>query len=207
MSGVDKIIEMIAEKSAEREKEILAEAEEDREIRLEVARKRAKEQSSEIMNKAQAELKAELERFEASTRLKAKHNLLETKEALIKEVLDSALEAVGKRVGSAKYEQDLTRLVVDGAKSLEVSNLELIFPEGQKISLTGAAAAKAISSATEQKVTVKVVKETVRSSAGVIVRTEDGQRWVDNTIEARLERLDNEIRNTTVNTLFGDSKE
>ncbi len=151
MSGVDKIIEMITDRSAEKEKEILAEAEEDREIRLDVAKKRAKEQSGEILSKAQAELAAELERFEASTKLKVKHSLLETKEALIKEVLDSALEAVRKRVGSSKYEQDLTRLVVDGAKSLEASNLELLFPQGQKISLTGAAAAKAISTATKQK--------------------------------------------------------
>jgi len=111
-----------------------------------------------------------------------------------------------KRVGSKAYEADLTRLIVDGAKCLEVDELELVYPRNQKISLTAAAAKKAIEDEIGKKTTITISKETVRSEGGVIVRTLDKERWVDNTIEARMERLESDIRYAINEALFpGDT--
>jgi vacuolar-type H+-ATPase subunit E/Vma4 len=49
---------------------------------------------------------------------------------------------------------------------------------------------------------VKISKDTVRSSGGVIVRAENGAKWIDNTFEARIERLESKVRDQVASILF-----
>ena len=81
MSGIDNIIEMINAKTAEKEKEILGEAETLKTQKLSEAKKKAKDIADAITVKAEAESHAEVGRYEASAKLKAKYQLLEAKEA------------------------------------------------------------------------------------------------------------------------------
>ncbi|MFQ5831972.1 MAG: V-type ATP synthase subunit E [Candidatus Thorarchaeota archaeon] len=208
MEGVSNIIEIIEKKTSTETERIKAEAEEFRAERLETAKERAKAIEDEIAGKAQREADAEVARYEASAKLKAKYRILESKEALMKEVLDAAWDEITKSVLDKSYDKTVTRLAVDGGVSLEEDNIELVLPEGHKFKLDTAAIAGAISKATGVKTSVSISKDVTRATGGVIVRSKDGTKWVDNTFEARLERLEAKIRDQVSSTLFGtDSSE
>jgi V/A-type H+-transporting ATPase subunit E len=202
MSGTEKIIDMIHEKAEEEKKEILAEAENEQRIRLDVAQKKAEEKTKAIISKAQSELKAELDRYESSAKLKVKQKILQAKESLIQDVLEASREKLKKRVSSKKYEEDLVRLIVDGVSSLEGDEFELVYPRNVKTQVTAADAKGAIEKELGRKTKISISKDTLRSDGGVVVRTSDAERWVDNTIEARMERLEADIRYAINKVLF-----
>ena len=54
---------------------------------------------------------------------------------------------------------------------------------------------------------MKILKDTIRSMGGVLVRTADGTKWVDNTFDARLERMSSAIRDKIASILFEKEEE
>ena len=202
LSGTEKIIEMIHEKAEEEKKKILDEAEDEQRIRLDVAEKKAEEKAKVIISKAQSELKAELDRYESSAKLKVKQKILQAKESLIQDVLEASKDKLKKRVSSKKYEEDLIRLIVDGISALDGDEFELVYPKNVKTQVTAANATSAIEKEIGRKAKISISKDTVRSEGGVVVRTSDAERWVDNTIEARMERLEADIRYAINKVLF-----
>ncbi len=203
MEGVSNIIEIIDKKTSTETERIKAKAEEFKAELLEKAQERAKAIEDEIAGKAQRETDAEVARYEASAKLKAKYRILESKEALMKEVLDAAWDEVTKSVLDKSYDKTVTRLAVEGGVSLQEASIELVLPEGQKIKLDTAAIAAAITKETGVKTTVSISKDVTRATGGVMVRSKDGTKWVDNTFEARLERLEARVRDQVSSTLFG----
>ncbi|MFW9845211.1 MAG: V-type ATP synthase subunit E [Candidatus Thorarchaeota archaeon] len=204
MSGVDNIIDIINSKTKEECAKIIAEAEEYKAQRLENAKKRAKTITDEIAGKAEREADAEIAKYQASALLQAKYKLLESKEAIMTEVYDTALEKIQKSVLDDKYDQTVFRLVIDGAASLQEPEIEIVLPEGQKVKLDSTALATAIAKEAGTKSKVNVSNDTVRATGGVIVRSKDGSKWVDNTFEARKERLDASLRDRVANLLFSE---
>jgi V/A-type H+-transporting ATPase subunit E len=206
MSGLTNIIEIINSKTAEKEKEILAEAEAHKEQKLKDAHAKAKDVTARIIGKAEIESNAEVARYEASAKLKSKYQLLEAKEALIKEVLSSARTHLEDLVKKKAYEKTLEKLIVDGANSLEEPNLEILIPKGHASNIDLNSIESAVAKATGKKTNFTISKENVRATGGVIVRNKDSTRWVDNTFEARLERFEGDIRDTISSILFGTEK-
>ena len=203
MSGMANIIEMINTKTAEKEKAILEEAETQKEQRLKDARAKAKQIAASITGKADNEVNAEISRYEASAKLKAKYKLLESKEALILEIMESARKYLEDLVKKKAYEQTLERLIVDGAESLEGTDLEIMTPKGHETSIDLKNVEAAITKQTGKKTKLSISKENVRATGGAIIRNKDSTMWVDNTFEARLERLQGKIRDSISSILFG----
>ena len=203
MSGISSIIEIINSKTQEKEKEILGDAESQKKEKLDEARAKAKEITASITGKAELESNAEVSRYEASAKLQSKYKLLEAKEALIQEVLSSTRKHLEDLVKKKSYGKTLEDLIVDAAASLEESDLEIVTPKGHESNIDLKSAEAAIAKSTGKKTKLSFSKERVRATGGVIVRNKDGTRWVDNTFEARLERLEGEIRDTVSSILFG----
>ncbi len=206
MSGMQSIIDLIEKKASERTQAILRDAELSKEQRLSEAQEKAKGVEQSLVNKAKAQAKAELTRHEAAARLRAKQRLLASKDAAMTEALKSARETAFKVVGTRQYDQILTRLTVDAAQALNATEIEIVLPEGQSSGLTTAEMSKAIRQATGVKTEVTVGKSTVRAAGGVVVRTKDKKKWVDNTFEARLDRLHPELTDKIAHTLFAEKK-
>lgn len=202
MTGVDSILEMISAKTQEKEKAIIEEAEKQQRERLAVAEDKATQKSTIELEKAEREAKAILERHEASLKLQAKHKILEAKEKIIQEVISTSLQKIGKLSSSSEYPKIITKLAIDGGVALNVDKVELILPEGQKVKLTTTTIGKGITDGTGNKTTVSISKETIRAIGGVIVRSEDGTKWVDNTFDARIEQLEIKIRDGISAILF-----
>lgn len=206
MSGLDSIIEMINTKTAEKEKEILSEAENHKEQKLSDAKKKAKTIADSITAKAEAETKAEIGRYEASAKLQSKYKMLEAKEELIEEILTSAKKHLEDIVGKKAYAKTLERLAIDAGSSLEETDLEVVLPKNHASHLTVKTVEDAISKNTGKKVKVSIAKDTIRATGGVIVRNKDNTRWVDNTFEARFERYESAIRDKISEILFSTEK-
>ncbi|MHA2423599.1 MAG: V-type ATP synthase subunit E [Candidatus Thorarchaeota archaeon] len=202
MSGITNIVGMIEKKTEEKVQTIINEAEEQKKHVLDAARKKAETVEQGIVQKAEVESKAELSRQEAGAKLQSKYKILEAKEAVLKQVIEEAEASLVKETKSKNYGKVLTQLAIAGGVALEDDKIELILPKGHDSHITPTAVAKAVSDATGKKVTAKISKETVRATGGVIVRTEDGTRWVDNTFEARMERLEKRIRDEVSSMLF-----
>ena len=128
MSGMTNIIEIINSKTAEREKEILSEAESHKKKKLDDAHAKAKEVTASITGKAEIESNAEVSRYEASAKLQSKYKLLEAKEALIEDVLSSARRHLEDLIKKKVYGDTLEKLIVDAAVSLEETDLEIVAP-------------------------------------------------------------------------------
>ena len=204
MSGISNIIEIINAKTAEQEKEIIDDAEKFKATKLEEVKKRANEAASAITKKAENQADSELSKYEASAKLKAKYKLLEAKDALIQDVMASTKQQLESVVGKAEYTKILERLIVDGCKSLDTDAVELIFPAKHASKIDVAEIEKAAAKEVGKKVKISVSQETIRSIGGVIVRTKDTTRWVDNTFDARLERFENKARDTISGILFNE---
>ena len=202
MTGISNIIDIINAKTAEREKEIISEAERHKKIKLEEAKRRADEKASAITKKAELQTKSELLKYKASAKLKSKYRMLEAKDALINDVLTTVEKQMENIVGKAEYKKVLARLIVDGCKALSEEKLELIFPKGHSSYVDIAEVKKAIAKEIGKKTKLTISKETKRSKGGVIIKTLDNRRWVDNTFEARLERFENIVRDTISKILF-----
>ena len=206
MSGIDNIIEMINAKTAEKEKEILSEAETHKTQKLSEAKKKAKDIADAITVKAEAESKAEVGRYEASAKLKAKYQLLEAKDALIKEVLTSTKKHLDGLAGKKAYAKTLEYLAIDAAAALEDTDLHIVLPKGHSSHITAKAIEDAVTKKTGKKTKISVSKDTVRATGGAIVRNKENTRWVDNTFESRFERLESAIRDKISEVLFSSEK-
>ncbi|MFW9788529.1 MAG: V-type ATP synthase subunit E [Candidatus Thorarchaeota archaeon] len=206
MSGMTNIIEIINSKTAEKEKEILSEAETHKVQKLKDAREKAKEVTAAITGKAEIESNAEVSRYEASAKLQSKYKLLEAKEALIEEVMSSARKHLEDLVKKAAYSKTLETLIVDAATALEDTDLEIITPKNHSSKIDLKAVEASVTKATGKKRKLSISKEDVRATGGVIVRNKEGTMWVDNTFEARLERLEGDIRDTVSSILFGSGE-
>lgn len=207
MTGVESIVQMIEAKTAEKIDQMTKEAEEHRELRLKDARQKAAGVAEDIRSKAEKELKSELARHEASMKLKAKYLVLGTKDKAVKDVLESAGKVARKEMEGKKSTDILTRFAVEGGTALGSQNLEIVFPDKQKVTIDHAQVAAAISKNVGQKVTVTVAKDTVRASSGLIVRSGDRSKCVDNTFEARMERLTSRMRDEAARVLFEKKSE
>ncbi|RDE13232.1 MAG: hypothetical protein C4K49_08895 [Candidatus Thorarchaeota archaeon] len=207
MTGVESIVQMIETKAAEKVDQMTKEAEEQRDLRLKDARQKAAAIAEDIRSKAEKELKSELAKHEASMKLKAKYLVLGTKEKAVKDVLESAVKVAKKEMEGKKCTDVLTRFAVEGGTALASQNLEIVFPEKQKATIDQSQVANAISKNLGQKVTVSVAKDTVRASGGLIVRSGDGSKWVDNTFEGRMERLTSRMRDEAARILFEEKSE
>ncbi|MDF1540763.1 MAG: V-type ATP synthase subunit E family protein [Candidatus Thorarchaeota archaeon] len=206
MSGINNIIEMIESKSDEKAQSIIREAESQKKRILEDAEQKAKGIEKTLIQKAELESKSAIARQEASAKLKSKYKILESKEALLKQTLEEAEESLRKETKGKDYGTIMTDLAVSGGITLNEDKVELVVPKGHESQLDAAAISKAISSATGLKVSATVSKENVRASGGVIIRNMDRTRWVDNTFDARMERLEKKIRDEISTILFSENE-
>ncbi len=202
MSGITNIIEIINAKTVEKEQEIISEAEKHKKIKLEEAKRRADDKASSITKKADLQAKSEILKYEASAKLKSKYRMLEAKDVLINDVLTAVEKQMESTVGKAEYKKILTRLIVDGCKAISAEKLELIFPKSHASYIDIAEIEKTVAKEIGKKTKLTISKETKRSKGGVIIRTLDNVKWVDNTFENRLERFENTVRDTISKILF-----
>ncbi len=200
------IIALIRSKTADKTDRIIKEAELIKNHRLKEAEEQGAQIEKSILENANNALRSQLIRFEAGAKLRARHALLKAKEELMQEILDNAQNRLREMTSKPEYSDIVVRLVVDAVLVLDAPELEVIFPDGHKTDLTPEVLSKTVEKMTSRKIKFHFSDEKIRASGGVIIRTPDRKKWVDNTFESRFERMYPEIRERAASILFGESK-
>ena len=163
---------------------------------IEGARKEAEEIIREAKKKAQkeaaeAEARGEKEAFRlkekmlASARRRAREMEMRAKEEVIQECMDRAKEELGKLKGK-RYEAAVKRFLENGRKSLGDCVVVPSREQDRKIA---------------EKMGIKV-EGNAESIGGVIIRSKDRIREIDDTFESIMERKMDELRILIANELF-----
>ncbi|MEE9353380.1 MAG: V-type ATP synthase subunit E family protein [Candidatus Thorarchaeota archaeon] len=202
MSGVQSIIKMIEGKAAEKEDKIIRDARKLSETKLLDARKKGKAKRAAMMVEAEIQFRVDSVKRDANARLAVRHKILEAKEALITEVIELAIESLTKKHKTKDYADMLVGFAIEGGSVLAVEEVELILPKRQSLQLDLTKISREIAKRTGHKTGVSLSKEKIRSAGGVLIRSKDGTKWVDNTFEGRRDRVMREMRKLISSILF-----
>ena len=122
---------------------------------------------------------------------------LQSREAVIDEIFESAKEELASFTKSKDYKPFLTSLVKTSAISLGGGDLNVEVRSEDKTKLTAEvlkSTATAVSKETGEKTTIKVSSSNLKALGGLKVVRADNKLFADNTFEKILERSNEEIR-------------
>ncbi len=202
--GVDKITSKILEDANKEKEEILAKAREEAEKILEQARKEAEEKKSSILKRGEKEAEMTYNRILAEARLQAKRKLLEEREKLIQMALDKLREDLEKVPERDDYKDILLKLIVEGVFAIGGGELYIHLNERDYGLLTDETLWAIENEAEERLKKATIIRrgEPVDIIGGCIVKTVDGAKMYDNSLEAVFERNIDSIRTKVAEIIF-----
>lgn len=197
MEGAELIIQEIHREAEQKVQYILSEAREEAERIKAEAEKRARSQAEWILRKAKTQAEIEKQRIIANARLEVRKKKLAVQEGLIAEVLSAMRERLAS-LPDDEYFEVLVRLAKEAVGELGVSAV-VVRSNERTLSL--------LESRMEEfsrAVGVEVsLGEPIEVIGGLIVEDREGKVRVDNTFDARIERMGNELRAEIAKALFG----
>ncbi len=194
LDDAEKEAQRIIEKAKSNASEILSASEERakeiREIQIEERKKQIEETSRQRI----AEIKVD------------HHRRLQTlKSGLIEDVFDEVTERLRINVGKPIYLETLKSLIIDGGSTLGGGKLVIRLNETDKKKVsqkTLKQLSQEIEKRTQTETKIVLDKNPVKTIGGVVVSTTDQKATIDNTFEARLERIKEDTRPELETLLF-----
>jgi vacuolar-type H+-ATPase subunit E/Vma4 len=181
--------------------QVLAEAQ----AKAETMRKRAQEQASAertaILARASQETEHLRSQAVASAQLQARTIELERREKLLNSVFDAVRHQLPSVQQRADYDQISRQLFREALLHLGADTVQIRADELTRTHLTDPVLAEI-----SAELGMQVQHGTpLKQGVGLIVQTADGHRQYDNTLEARLERLQNTLRAPVLRLLMGQT--
>lgn len=180
---------------------ILAEAKEKAQAARERAQAQASDERAEILAHATQEAERLRRQAIASAQLQARTAELERREKLLDSVFDAARQRIATVQQRADYDQIARDLLHQALIRLDADSILIRADERTQAALTDQVLAE-ISAELGVQVAHGALLE---QGIGLIVQTEDGHREYDNTLEARLGRLQNTLRAPVLRLLSGEA--
>jgi len=204
--GLDRIIQKIlgsAEKESER---ILSEAKKGFNEKLASTRKEAEQKGSAIIGRGEREAKMIEQRTLAGARIKAKQMRLDIQEKLVKEIFSAAeQELANLRKDRKAYAEAMRGLIKEAGIAVGGGELEIqMGKEDRKLfsSQELQRLAEEISKSAGERSTLSVYPTSISTMGGAIVQRANGSVKSDNTFEARLKRMERDLRRRVAAVLF-----
>ena len=190
MSETSKFTEDILAAAKEKARQIVEQAEQERQRILEDANSTISREENEIIRNAQTEAEGIKRREISEVRHQAK--LLEQSEK--DKLLSSVLDVVKARLRESARDQNayfgyLTRLAVDAIRQLGMDNVNIHLNSEDLKRIDAARFAHEISRLTSP-ITLEIAKEPIEASGGLIVSSKDGKIRIVNTLDQRFEALE-----------------
>ena len=205
-SSANKIIDRILNDAREEAKAIITDAKRSAETLLEkqrqLARHSAEKEVYSLLRRAETE--ADIIRGKVSTDIKRRTGwvVLFEKDRLIISVLNEVKNRLVNLQKSEEYLPVLEKLIIDAGTVLDGGTLEVMLNENDlSLPLKLNKLEKKIADGTGVKTRLKISKQQIKA-VGVIVKTNDGKIFVDNTFEAILSRRERELRLKIARILF-----
>jgi V/A-type H+-transporting ATPase subunit E len=181
--------------------QILAEAQ----AKAQATQERAQEQASAERTERLARASREAERLRsqavASAQLRARTAELERREKLLNSVFDAARQQLSDMPQRADYDQIARGLLRQALTSLGADTAQIRADERTRTVLTD----QVLTEISEESGVQVTYGAPLEHGVGVIAQTADGHREYDNTLEARLERLQNTLRVPVLRLLKGEA--
>ena len=138
----------------------------------------------------------------AKAKLTTRTNLLESKEELINQAFDQAWEKLKEIANSTKYISILNDLLIEAACGLGGGDLKVKIQTGHGKHMNTQQVQQSVTQKTNTPTALQVMEEDLRSIGGPIVTNTDETIIIDNTFEARLRRMREDIRTEIAKILF-----
>lgn len=198
-----KIQDKIIGEAEEKAKAIIREAEKSKKETLEEKRKEGEREAERILRGGMEEADSLKRQKVAEARLKAKQMIIASREELINETAEKCREKLAALTTSKEYGETLRKLVEQGAIGLGGGDLEVVLAgKVVRTAVDLGSISKHIDERTGMKTTFNIAQDKLKSIGGVIVRKADGSIMIDNTFEARIERILRDIRIRIAKILF-----
>ncbi len=172
--------------------------------KAEKIRQQAKEQAEAERRKILEQAAKEAERIRrqtvASAQIKARMLELSQREQLLTDVFQAALERLPDVVRARDYSQIAEELLREAVADLGAPAVEIRADAATRRLLTKE---RLLKISKELKVKM-ALKGQLDKGLGVIVQTVDGRMQYDNTLETRLNRMQNELRSPVHHILMGE---
>jgi len=205
-SSDNKIIDRILNDAREEAKAIIKEAKRSAETLLEKQRQLASHSAEKevysLLKRAENEAAVIKGKVTTDIKRRAGWLVLSEKERLVTSVLNEVKNRLVNLQKSEEYLPVLEKLIVDAGTVLDGGTLEVMLNENDSsLPLKLNKLEKKIADGTGVKTQLKISKQQIKA-VGVIVKTNDGKIFVDNTFEAILSRREREHRLKTARILF-----
>jgi V/A-type H+-transporting ATPase subunit E len=211
--GVDKIISHI-DASADREiSEMLEKAQEEAESIKRAAQQKAEEEAQKILSQGKRMASLEGQRIIAETKLKVRREKMDAQEEAIAASFEDATKALGELAEKGEqeslvYKDIMFDLVAAACEIVAGEKVELAFNKRDSSRFDGKMMQELhgfVTKRTGRDISLSPAKTAIPCLGGVIVRDLEKQVEVDNTLEAKLNRLKENIRVDVAKLLFGDA--
>lgn len=205
-SSDNKIIDRILNDAREEAKAIIKEAKRSAETLLEKQRQLASHSAEKevysLLKRAENEAAVIKGKVTTDIKRRAGWLVLSEKERLVTSVLNEVKNRLVNLQKSEEYLPLLEKLIVDAGTVLDGGTLEVMLNENDSsLPLKLNKLEKKIADGTGVKTQLKISKQQIKA-VGVIVKTNDGKIFVDNTFEAILSRRERELRLKIARILF-----
>ena len=205
-SSTKKILERILEDANKKANIVIRDAQESAKKILENRRQSARQSAKKVVYSMlkRSENEAEVIRGKVATDIKRRAGwvVLFEKERLITSVLNDVKNRLVNLQKTEEFLLVLEKLIVDAGTILEGGTLEVMLNENDlSLPLNLNKLEKKIADGTGVKTQLKISKQQIKA-VGVIVKTNDGKIFVDNTFEAILSRRERELRLKIARILF-----
>jgi len=205
-SSDNKIIDRILNDAREEAKAVIKEAKRSAEMLLEKQRQLASHSAEKevysLLKRAENEAAVIKGKVTTDIKRRAGWSVLSEKERLVTSVLNEVKNRLVNLQKSEEYLPVLEKLIVDAGTVLDGGTLEVVLNENDSsLPLKLNKLEKKIADGTGVKTRLKISKQQIKA-VGVIVKTNDGKIFVDNTFEAILSRCERELRLKIARILF-----
>ncbi len=176
----------------------------DAKTKADAIRQRAQEQAEAerraILERASAEAERLRGQVIATAQLKARTLQLGHREKLLDKVFDAARQKLSSIQKRSDYDQVAAQLLREAVIQLKTSDAEVRADDATQKSLT----AQALEQVSRELNARLSAGKALESGLGVVVDASEGRLHYDNTLETRLNRLQNALRSSVYHLLMGE---
>lgn len=197
----DALIEQIIADARKRAERAMHKAEQEAKQAIDKAQREAEELSRGVIGAAANRAEKEKAILLATIDIEAKRFEMKVKEDLIKEAFDAAERKI-MDLSSPGYAAVPAKLIASAVRAVGGDVFHVALSKADRDSLKLPDLQKKVSELVGRNVTLKLDDSAAPITGGAIVRSEDGHRMVDNSLEGRLARMRDDLRRQAAQILF-----
>jgi V/A-type H+-transporting ATPase subunit E len=181
--------------------QILSEAKRKADAIRQSAQRQAEDERKDILARASIDAERNRRQAIATAQIKARSILLESREKVLNEVFDGALQQLPSVQQWSDYDKTAGLLLREALIRLGASSANIYADKVTRQYLTD----QLLDNFAKELHMELILKEPLARGMGVIVETKDGRRRYDNTLETRLSRMQDTLRSPVYHLLMGES--